>query len=532
VASIANDAYYDITPYTTSGTLVNAATTGSAGSALVTMAHTSHGRIAGDFIVISGGPYTWDGVTLANGTYTIVSITSVNAYVITASSGTATAGATAIVASITYGYPLTAGYEYATNAYGWGTGAWGSSTWGTARAAGLLYSPAVWSADQWGEDVIAARAPSSNIFYYDTSAGLSSNRMTKVQTVDATTLIANGVYPKATKLLVTPERQLVLFGCEATLGSGTIDPLLIRWSDYENYQVLDTLDTNSAGDFRLQAGNEIMSVKKTRNGILILTDYSAHIMQAAQYPYVFGFQQLGTNCGAIGQNAAIDYNGVVYWMGSNRKFYKFDGQLQAIECPIQDTIFDDINFNQNKLVSCGVNAEWEEIWWFYCSEGQVEPNKYVVYCWQDGTFYSGTLERTFWTDRSTFTYPIATDNDGILYYHESGVDNNGAAMDSYAETGEFQLAEGDSMIFADKIMPDIHFHDEATDTVYFTIKTKYYPNSSEEFTKGPYAFTSGDTKIDVRARGRQFALKVASNEVGGDFHLGPIRVNIQPDGGR
>ena len=30
-------------------------------------------------------------------------------------------------------------------------------------------------------------------------------------------------------------------------------------------------------------------------------------------PFTFGFQQVGTNCGLIGQNAALEVDGAAYW---------------------------------------------------------------------------------------------------------------------------------------------------------------------------------------------------------------------------
>lgn len=307
-----------------------------------------------------------------------------------------------------------------------------------------------------------------------------------------------------------------------------MDPLLIRWSDRENYAVLDDLDTNLAGSFRLQSGNEILAHEKTKNGYVVLTDTSAHFMQYVGYPFVWGFTPLGNNCGVAGPNASAEHNGIVYWMGTNHQFYKFDGRLDIILNSVQQYVQRDLNVTQSHLVACGINAQWKEVIWTYPDSTNTENTKYVIHNWEDGSWYYGTIERTYWKDHSTFRNPISADNDGYLYFHEVGVNDDTNAIEAYAETGEFQMADGDRLVFIDRLIPDANI----TGTLDFTVKTRRYPLSNEEFVKGPYTAMQGTEKIDLRARGRQWAIRVDADAVGDNFQLGKVRVNIQPDGGR
>lgn len=523
-AYLFDSALNDITPLDQSGSLTDPFETQGIGESTIEVTDAGHGRTEGDVVIFSGGPWTIDGVTINNGEYTVLEVLSTSVYVIQGSSGTASAGNTGGTAAVTFQYLLSTGQEYASFATGWGAGTWGSGTWGSPRLGTTYVQPSIWSASSWGEDVIACRRNGSRVFYYDTSVG---GRMTPIERVDASTLVGTGTYPRANAVSVSSERIMVLFGAETSFG-GAIDPLMIRWSDRENYQVLDDLDTNLAGSFRLQAGNEILAHEVTKNGYVVLTDVSAHYMQFLGFPFVFGFTPLGGNCGVVGPNGSAEHNGVVYWMGKNHNFYRFDGRLETLTCPVQETVADEINTVQGHLVVAGINSQWHEVWWVYPIQGAQEIARYVIYNWKDNAWYTGTICRTYLIDHSTFDNPIAACSDGYLYFHEIGTNADGSAMYAWAETGEFQLADGDRLVFMDTLIPDA----QISGSVNYTIKTKRYPLSAEEFTKGPYTALPTTEKIKMRARGRQWAVKMESNGVGHDFYHGKLRVNIQPDGGR
>jgi len=57
-----------------------------------------------------------------------------------------------------------------------------------------------------------------------------------------------------------------------------------------------------------------------KENILIWTDNALYTMKFVGAPFTFGFEQVGTNCGLIGKNAAIEIDGVAYWMGNNGFF--------------------------------------------------------------------------------------------------------------------------------------------------------------------------------------------------------------------
>ena len=57
--------------------------------------------------------------------------------------------------------------------------------------------------------------------------------------------------------------------------------------------------TNEAGDIELQTSGQIVCGVRMRGRTLILTTADAHIATYAGPPTVYGFERVGTSCGAV-----------------------------------------------------------------------------------------------------------------------------------------------------------------------------------------------------------------------------------------
>ena len=120
--------------------------------------------------------------------------------------------------------------------------------------------------------------------------------------------------PTATRsTLVSPTtRHLIHFGTETTIGNtGTQDDMFIRFSADESINEYTVEATNTAGTQRLQDGTKIIRCISCKRNILVWTDNALYTMKFVGAPFTFGFEQVGTNCGLIGQNAAIEIDGVI-----------------------------------------------------------------------------------------------------------------------------------------------------------------------------------------------------------------------------
>jgi hypothetical protein len=527
-------AWADITPIRATGTVTFTTATGLS---LVTVNDVAHGAIQGDFVTFSsvtGDPGGIPNASLAN-EFEIQGVINANEYTIlspTPASSTATAAGTADAA-----YQINVGTDTSVVDFGWGTGTWGLSTWGTPRpaSAGLSLLSRVWQFDNYGENLVLQLVDGS-IYEWLPSGGIGTRA----------TVIAGAPTKSKFALISTPDRHLVCFGTESTLGDPTSqDPMFVRFSDQENIGNFVATATNTAGGQRLTDGNEIISAVRSRGQILIWTDTALHGQQYLGPPYTFGFQQLGANCGIIGPHAAADVNGVAYWM-SKDAFFVFDGTVKKLACSVQDFVFEDLNIAQAPLVNVGINTQFNEVTWYYPTLNSDRINRYVTYNYLENVWSIGTMARTAWHDTGTFDRPIATEYmplDNLptltpiygltagrshLYNQETGVDANGAPLPAYIYSGYFDIGDGDQVLFMKRFIPD--FKNQVGDLTVRLLLRLYPQTSATPSSLDPYIITPTTDKVDTRARGRQIQLRIESDQLGSRWRFGTMRVDIQPDG--
>jgi len=525
--------FFDATPTRTSADITSVFTTAD-GSSIFTVTHSSHGASEGDYVTISSTSATIGGVaaTTVDGEYEIQSVPTLNTYTIDV--GTNASSAVSTTGNCSVQYEITAGRDRALSGYGWGTGTWNSGqTWDSPNTSdSVTIALRSWALDNWGEDVLALDVD-GGLFLWDTSGGISTASNTAAAVSNA---------PTKSKFMIVsnPDRHVICLGTETTIGTtSTHDPMFIRWSTQDNETEWTPSATNSAGSQRIVGGSEIVTAVRTRGQILILTDTAAHGMSFIGAPFVFGFQQLGSNCGAISPHSMIDVGGVAYWMSSDA-FFVFDGTVRKLPCSVEDFVFDNIDTTQYEQVWTGSNSAYGEIWWFYCSKASNQIDKYVIYNYQEGLWYTGSLDRSTWIDSGTYPLPYATKYDGsantTLFIHESGKNDDGSTMTSFIESGDFDISDGEDIMFINKIIPD--FKDQVGN-VNISLKSRYFPTETQT-TKGPFFYNTSNTKINTRTRGRQIAVRLESNgynnvtndAIDEDWRLGTIRYEVQPDGKR
>ena len=524
--------FFDATPQRSTADLTSAFTTVNA-SSLVTITHSSHGATEGDYVTVSSTNAATAGISAAimDGEYEIESITDTNNYIIDVSTNATSAVSTTNNCTVTY--EITAGRDRALSGYGWGTGTWDSSqTWDTPNTSdSVTIGLRNWNLDNWGEDIIALDID-AGIYLWNTSGGISTAS-------NVASAITNAPTKSKFMIVSNPDRHLICFGTETTIGTtSTQDPMFIRWSDQDDFNDWTPSATNSSGSQRVTGGSKIVTAISTRGQILFLTDTSAHGMSFIGAPFTFGFQKLGTNCGAVSPHCAVDISGLVYWMSSDG-FYMFDGTVRKMPCSVEDFVFDNIDTTQSEQVYAGSNSAYGEVIWFYCSTASNQIDRYVIYNYQEKLWYTGSLDRSTWIDSGTYPLPYATEYDGtdsLLYVHESGKNDDGSTMTSFIESGDFDIGDGDDMMLITKLIPD--FKDQVGN-VNITLKSRYFPTETQT-SKGPFHYSTSGTKINPRTRGRQVAVRVESNgynainddALNEDWRFGTFRFDVQPDGKR
>ena len=533
--------YADITPTRATGTgnITQFATTN--GSTTVTVTDSSHGALIGDFVTIASVSGAVGGISAANlqGEFEILTVPNSNTYTIEAK---AAASSTTTGATANATYQLNTGAAVSLFGYGWGAGTWSTSTWNTSREGltggeGVLLQSAKWALDNWGEDVLALQFD-GGLFYWDTSEGL---------TTLASTTEVSGAPTKSRFMIVSgDDRHVICLGTETTIGTtSTQDNMFIRWSDQESTSDWTPTATNTAGSFRLTDGNQINTAVRSRGAVMIWTDTALYAMQFIGAPLTFGFKQIGSNCGAVGINAAVDVSGNSYWM-SNDSFFVYDGAVKKLPCSVQDYVFDDINKNAQQDVYCAANSNYNEVMWFYASANSDQIDRMVIYNYAENLWYIGTLARTSWSDYGVYPVPYATEFKStdttatistitglkagrtFVFLHETGTEDDGSAMANHIESGDIDIADGDNFMSISRFIPDFK---DLTGTADVTIKTRPYPSGTQT-SHGSFDVTTSTTKVNTRIRGRQVAVRISSDATGDKWRYGTMRLDIRPDGMR
>ena len=556
--------FYDVTPIrsTTTNTATFAATSGSS---VITVTDAGHGAQTGDFVTFSGAVSLGGNVTadILNAEHQITYVSS-SVYTITVSvtadgSDTGNGGG-----AVTSEYELTTGNEFFSTASGFGAGGWGGATtgftstgWGQAAATGVGVDMRLWSQINFGEFLIANVRGGGIYLWVPASAASTYYRAQVLSSTNTNTQEGTAYWTTDTSCpskcnivhVSDSSRFVIAFGCN-DYGESDINPLLVRWSDQEDYATWAPSVTNQAGSFTLSSGSEIIAIKPQRQEILVFTDAALYSMQYLGAPFVWGFQQVGSNTSIIGPNAVTTAANLTFWMGID-KFYVYDGRVQTLPCPLWQYVFNNINRDQGYQIFASTNEGFDEIWWFYCSDGATEVDRYVVFNYADKIWYYGTLSRTAWLDTPLRNTPVAAGYNGQIIYHEQGVDdattNPPTAINSYIQSADFDLADGYQFQYGWRMIPDVKFDGStvAAPEVTFSLTPRQYPGSgygtavtgdvvsANNYTSTrQYTVQQFTTDLPIRIRGRQMAFKVSSDTVGTHWQLGVPRINLKQDGRR
>ena len=429
-------------------------------------------------------------------------------------------------------------------------------SWNAATSGDIVTAPGLWSLDNFGNKLIATINGGESFEWNSNPTDATSTRAT---------IISGAPTASAFSLVSTPDRHLIFFGTETTIGTSiTQDPMFVRFSSQEDINTYAPSATNTAGTQRLADGSKIVGAIRGRDAIYVWTDTALFTMRFVGPPFTFSFQQVGTNYGLIRQNAAVEVDGTAYWMSENG-FFRYSGRLESLPCLVEDHVFDDINTIPKQHINAGLNNLFGEVMWFYPNEGSGTVNRMVAYNYLDSSnerpvWTTGTLARTAWQDSAVFGKPHATEydtssngtsghstfvqgnTDGVSYYyeHEKGLDQirEGAtsAIVASIESGDFDIGQqglpgdGEFMMKIRRVIPDFLAQ---TGDARVTLNLRDFPNDAQVSSSlGPFTINSSTQKIDTRARARSISLKIDNTSTSQFWKLGTFRIDFQPDGRR
>lgn len=498
----------------------------TSGSAIITVTFTAHGLSIGSKINFPIATAV-GGITII-GTYTVATVPTANTFTITgsnvatsATSGSMNGGAAQLLYYISLG-PLAAGTGYGVGGYG--VGGYGSGSTAVSQT-GTPITSTDWTLDNWGEIVLACPR-GGGIYYWQPSGGFST-----------AVFVTNGPPFNGGIFVSMPAQILVAWGSTVPDDIGTEqDPLLVRWSDQENFLEWSVTNLTQAGSQRIPTGSRIVGGFQGPQQGLIWTDLDLYAMNYLGPPLVFGFTKIGSSCGLAGAHAMAQLSSTIYWMGQNNFFVMASGGVQVLPCSVWDVVFQDLDTaNLDKCVAAA-NTPFNEVMFFYpsLSGGTGQCDKYVKYNTLEKAWDYGTLARSAWIDQSVLGAPIAASPQAIIYQHEMTNDADGSPINSVFESGYFMLSEGNDMVFVDWMIPDFKwgkYNAAQTTQIQITLKAVDYPNDAPRV-YGPFTVTSNSQYFNPRLRGRQMSIQISSNDVGSFWRIGNTRYRYAPDGRR
>jgi hypothetical protein len=563
--------FYDITP-------INADQTGctfdsTTGDDEVTVNLTAHGLIVGDYfkfksVILPGGGVT--GYTTADFTtnvFEVISQPTANTFTITMPSNESGSGMSA-QGSATLNSYITIGPVFQTPAYGWGVDIWGSEVggegWGEeADVTNVTLDPGSWSLDNYGQLLVATVRNGATFTWSPDVAGALDTRAVIVADAPTKSLLS---------LVSDRDRHLFLMGTLDDLADSTSqNKMFIRFSDQEDINVWNPTATNTAGTFLLDQGNEIITAVQGKDYVLVLTDQAAYVIQFVGPPFTFSLRQVGSNCGCLGQHAAVYAQGAVFWMGFGGGFFMYDGTVKQLPSLVEDFVFTTqggdpgINYEANQIAYAYHNSLYNEVGWFYASNNSQQINRTVIYNFMEQSWTTGNLARTSYNDAHTYdtpyatefyrtdvpTFPVingATNTFGASKYwaHEVGVNEvdangNATAIPSYIQSGDYDLSEqglagdGEFIMRVSRFIPDFKNLDgNAKITLFF----RDYPAETEQsdsdgpLITGPFTITTTTNFVSTRVRGRQVSIKIENDAVNESWRYGTLRLDIHAGGRR
>jgi hypothetical protein len=560
--------FYDITPINAdqTGCTFDSTTTDDE----VTVNLTSHGLSAGDYfkfksVTLPGGGVT--GYTTADFTtnvFEVIATPTGNTFTITMPSNESGTGMSA-QGSATLNSYITIGPVFQTPAYGWGTDTWSAGAWGEeSSVTNVTLDPGSWSLDNYGQLLVATVRNGATYTWNPSTAGALDIRAAIVSGAPTTSLMS---------LVSDRDRHLFLMGTETTIGSpSTQNKMFIRFSNQEDINVWNPTATNTAGTFLLDQGNEIITAVQGKDYVLVLTDQAAYQIQFVGPPFTFSIRQVGSNCGCLGQHAAVFAQGAVFWMGFGGGFFMYDGTVKQLPSLVEDFVFTTqgdalgINYNANQIAYGYHNSLYNEVGWYYAASGSQQINRNVVFNFLEQTWTTGSLSRTSYNDAQTYALPYATQftintvpsfptingatntyGSSKYWAHETGVnevDANGVstAITSYIQSGDYDLdvqqgmaGDGENIMRVSRFIPDFkNLSGNAKVTMFF----RNYPNQAEQsdsngpLITGPFTCNSTTTFVSTRVRGRQVSLKIENDAVNQSWRYGTLRLDIQAGGRR
>jgi len=514
----ATDSYEDITPFRVTGTLAADPFAVVDTETEVTVTHTGHGLDEGAYVYFDGAT-AGGGITI-DGTYVVTEVVNANSYKIVHSAPATSTDATTGGGAVTYEYEINPGYEDTVIGVGYGAGAFGTSTFGTPRTGGgIEIELRTWFLQTWGTGLLASPS-GGTIYLWDEAAG------------DPRAEALANAPSEIRAFFVTSEGYPTALGAMDTTIMGVGGPMVMAWPDREDITDWSPDDSDTGNIRTLDVGNKLVGGAALSDVNIVWADVATyrHQFLGTEYattPIAVGVGLIGPRAFAVSGNPAA-----AYWMSSTG-FHITNGTVVE-DIPNQLSIRDHVFLNMDRTYSskfwAAYNALFDEVWFGYVKQGDTEPANIAIVSLKDFSWTLSTYSRTSMTNIPSVANDFVGSNpDRYLLAHEVDLDNDGAPLEWYIESGLLDLAKGDRDMDVTRYIHDV---ERQTGAITLTITLYLRPNSQTPVDEGEFDLTPTDTEADLRLGGRHGKFKFGAAVEGGDWRMGTPLLTLQPAGGR
>lgn len=382
---------------------------------------------------------------------------------------------------------------------GFGAGPYGDDTYGTPRSSQpvTFNRPRHWTLQNFGQDLLAVASSDGRLFAWPPGVGLPYS----AATVAASAPTGNQA------VVVTAERMCMLIGAGG-------DPRQVAWSNREEYSGTNAWDfastTTTAGYLNLEVASPLVTGRRVREGVLVLSNREAVLMRYVGLPYIYGQEPLGkTTFRAPNLIASAGQSTV--WLG-DECFWIYDGGVvRPLPCPIFADIKEDLSQTYAPYRAfMSDNGVFPEVWTFYPSVDSVdgECDRYVIWNYAENWWARGALGRTAMYAPGPARLPYLAGSDKNLYLHEDGWTAAGVSRvgNIWAETCVLD-AGGDSGGQIKHIMQAMLGGDITQSANYQARFYSRFAPQGTEYQYGPYA-PRADGYMDTRVTGRDIRMRI------------------------
>jgi hypothetical protein len=389
---------------------------------------------------------------------------------------------------------------------GYGIDYYDQGTYGTPRSEGIIQEATTWSFANFGEWLLAVSTADGRLLLWDGNpiAELAvpvSNAPTNNQGV-----------------AVTPQRHVLLYGAGG-------DKRKLHWSSSETINVWTPSATNSAGFLVIPSSEPIRAVKQYRNGMLVFAESSLYVMNYIGYPFIYNLSLISNSSSIVSPHAVVYVGNALVWMGYD-KFYTYDGNLQEIPCEVRDFVFSKLNRMQAVKTFGFHYPRFSEVWWFFPTTDSSENDRYVVWNYKEGVWYTGYVARSAGWYTDSWSAPYLISQDGVLYKHETDWTADGQPLGTqrYVVSSPILLGEGEQHLLVQGIVPDR----DPSSAVGFVLESTGWP---EEGSRSSTGILYGGPYINCRFHSRSFRVKIVGI-VDTAWEMGPFKLDVIPTGRR